>query len=289
MSLVLDALKSSAQPSLVEKSFADEAESMIPWDKLEAGKSLWKSEYDVARPYPHVVIDGLWDEWVLDRIIAEFPARGKRDWIDYDTVNEMKQTSRGLYGLKPFTQLFLLQVCSPRFLNWVGEITNIQGITPDPLYHGGGLHESVTGGHLNVHADWTKHPVLPLARQCNMIIYLNKDWQADWGGDLGLFDPVTKECGATVSPVFNRTVIFPTTSETLHGFPSPIRCPADRTRQSVSLFYWNRDQDAIKSAENINFLPGRQYTKTRAFLRSCTPPIAFTLRDQLVRLLNHKK
>lgn len=289
MSLVLDAPKHSAQPSGIERGFSETTEAIIPWDRLEAGKALWRSEYLAGKPYSHVVIDGLWDEWVLDRIIAEFPAKGKRDWIDYDTVNEIKQTSRGLYGLKPFTQLFLLQVCSPRFLQWVSDVTGVPEIIPDPLYHGGGLHESSTGGHLNVHADWTKHPVLPLARQCNMIVYLNKDWGSDWGGDLGLFDNETKECGATVAPLYNRTVIFPTTSETLHGFPSPIRCPVDRTRQSVSLFYWNRDQEAIKSAENINFLPGRQYTRTRAFLRSCTPPIAFTLRDQLVGLLKGKK
>lgn len=289
MSLVLDAPKAPAQPSQMEKPFTDAVENMIPWDRLEAGKAAWRQQYDAGQPFSHVVIDGLWDEWVLDRIVSEFPKKGKRDWIEYDTENELKQTSRGLYGLRPFTQLFLLQVCNPRFLNWVSDVTGIPGVIPDPLYHGGGLHESQTGGHLNVHADWTKHPVLPLARSCNMIIYLNRDWRDDWGGDLGLYDPLTKKCGATVAPLYNRTVIFPTRPDTLHGFPSPISCPQDRTRQSVSLFYWHRDAEAVKSADNINFLPGRQYTKTRAFLRSCTPPILFTVRDELKGLIKGKK
>jgi hypothetical protein len=262
---------------------------LLPTERIQNEKARMRRDYATGRPYPHVVIDRLWDDGVLDRIISEFPRPGQRDWIEYDTAHEVKQTSRGLFGLSPFTQLFLLQVCSPPFLQFVSEVTGEKELVPDPLYHGGGLHESFTGGWLNLHVDWTQHPVLPLARRLNMIIYLNRDWDPAWGGDIELCDFETKTCGAMVAPLFNRTLIFPTTTTALHGFPSPIKCPAHRTRQSISLFYWNRDPEAIKTAGNINFLPGKKDTRLLATIRPFVPPILFAARRALRRKLAGKK
>jgi hypothetical protein len=62
-------------------------------------------------------------------------------------------------------------------------------------------------------------------------------------------------------------------------------CPADRSRKSVSWFYWSPDPDAIKQGAPITFLPGNRQTKMRALLRSFIPPVAFTARDSLKSLL----
>jgi len=140
-----------------------------------------------------------------------------------------------------------------------------------------------------LHADWTKHPVLPLTRRLNLIIYLNRDWDEAWGGALELRSPGAAEAGAKVAPLFNRAVIFPTTSETLHGFPDPMTNPADRSRQSISLFYWSPDPEALAEAQFISFLPGNRGTRTKAALRSLIPPAAFTARDALRGLLRGRK
>src|SRR4029453_4509847 len=87
--------------------------ALLPTARMQSEKTHMREAYAAGTPYPHVVIDGLWDVEVPDRIIAEFPKPEQRDWIAYDTPHELKQTSRGLFGLSPFTQVFLLQVCSP--------------------------------------------------------------------------------------------------------------------------------------------------------------------------------
>ncbi|HEY2981393.1 MAG TPA: 2OG-Fe(II) oxygenase [Anaerolineales bacterium] len=245
--------------------------------------------YLAAKPYPHVVMDGFFDEVTLDRTVADFPTRKVRDWITYETAHESKQTSRGINKLSPFTQLFFLQLCSDSFLEHIRYITGFPDLLMDPLFHGGGLHESVRGGWLNIHADWTKHPSLPLTRRLNLIIYLNRDWDPNWGGELELCDSATKTCGAKVLPVFNRAVLFPTTSETLHGFPTPITCPVDRTRKSISVFYWSPDAEALKESGYITFFPGKKRTRMRALLHSLTPPIAFRARDALLSALRGKR
>jgi 2OG-Fe(II) oxygenase superfamily len=213
-----------------DDGFDEAVARMAPIDRLMADKDALRARYLAAKPFPHLVIDNVFDPAVLDRVAAEFPARGGRDWLSYDTANEIKQTSRGAIDLPAFSQTFLWQMCAPPMMRFLREVTGHADLCVDPLFHGGGMHESFRGGWLNMHADWTQHPVLPLTRRLNLIVYLNRDWDPAWGGALELKNPVDDGIVAKVEPVFNRAVIFPTTAETLHGFPDPMACPADRSR-----------------------------------------------------------
>jgi hypothetical protein len=284
-------MRSAALEQVAEDgwSFDRVVERSLPLARLQRERDALRDAYQAAKPYPHVVMDGFFDEEFLERTITDFPRREDRDWITWETKHESKQTSRGISNLPPFTQLFFMQLCSDAFLEHIQYITGFNDLVMDPLFHGGGLHESVRGGWLNIHADWTKHPSLPLTRRLNLIIYLNRDWDPNWGGELELWDPATKTCGARVAPVFNRAVLFPTTSETLHGFPTPLTCPANRTRKSISVFYWSPDLEALKESVNIAFLPGMKRTRIRAFLHSLTPPIAFKTYDKVLNRFRSNK
>ncbi len=262
--------------------FEAEIGRMVPFSRLVADRQSIASRYRAAAPYPHVVLDGVFDPAVLDRVAADFPGPvTPPGWVQYDTANEIKRTSRGLIGVAPYANAFLWQLCSEPFLAFLREVTGIEDLVADPMFHGGGLHESFRGGWLNIHADWTQHPHLPLVRRLNLIVYLNRDWDEGWGGALELWAPGAAQAGARVAPLFNRAVLFPTTAETLHGFPDPMRCPPDRARRSASVFYWSPDPDALKAGAPITFLPGRRQTRMKAFARSLVPPIAFQLRDGL--------
>jgi hypothetical protein len=261
--------------------FEAEVAAMVPFSRLVADRAAIGAGYRAASPYPHTVLDGLFDPRVLDRVAADFPEATPPGWVQYDTANEIKRTSRGLIGVPAYANAFLWQLCSEPFLAWLREVTGIEDLVADPMFHGGGLHESFRGGWLNIHADWTQHPHLPLVRRLNLIVYLTRDWQEEWGGALELWSPGASAPGARVPPLFNRAVIFPTTAETLHGFPDPLRCPAGVSRRSASVFYWSPDPDAVKRGAPITFLPGRRTTRLKAFARSLVPPIAFQLRDGL--------
>jgi 2OG-Fe(II) oxygenase superfamily len=256
-------------------------DGMVPLARLQRERDSLRKTYAAAKPYPHLVLDGFFDENVLEHVLAEFPVQETRDWLAYETVHESKRASRGIAGLPAFTQLFLLQLCSEPVLEQIRYITGYDDLVGDPLYHGGGLHETPPGGWLNVHADWTMHPVLPLVRRLNLIVYLNRDWAADWGGELELIDPQTKICSARVAPVFNRAVLFATAPENLHGFPTPLSCPEDRSRKSVSVFYWSPDPDAREQGGYITFLPGLRRTRMQWLLNSLTPPILHQIRGYL--------
>ncbi len=268
-----DAVATSNTEGNAERSFDATVSGFLPPLAYSTDeRARLRAAYRVGKPYPHLVADGLFPSWVLRRVVAEFPSPHERDWIQWDTTSELKQTSRGLTGLRPFTQLFLLELCSEPFLAFMRELTGYSDLIADPLFNGGGLHESFKGSYLNVHADYTHHPVLPLVRRVNLIIYLNEDWPAEWGGDLELWNSATKTRAASVAPVFNRSIIFPTTSEALHGFPSPLLCPDERSRKSISIFYWTANQEAVEKGAPINFLPGLKSTRMKALMRSYCPP-----------------
>src|SRR3954451_19085559 len=114
-------------------------------------------------------------------------------------------------------------------------MTGIKGPIPDPYFLGGGLHEISEGGHLSMHADFNHHTPLNLERRINMLIYLNKDWKDEYGGQLELWDSEMTKKYHSIVPVFNRCVIFNSTRHrkacmaTHSRFVIRIRCPANQS------------------------------------------------------------
>ena len=170
--------------------------------------------------------------------MAEFPKVEERDWLVWDTKHELKTTSKGIDGLSRFTQMFCLWLNSRDVIGVVESITGIDNLVGDSLFHGAGLHEMYRDGWLEMHADYTRHFSLPLMRRINILIYLNRDWDLSWGGELVLQNPGNSQSQISYPPLFNRTIIFPTTAKTFHGVPKPLSCPLDRSRQLLSIYYW---------------------------------------------------
>jgi Rps23 Pro-64 3,4-dihydroxylase Tpa1-like proline 4-hydroxylase len=247
------------------------AAKLVPSEALRKAATSMAKAYRAAQPFPHIVLDGLWDEEVLDRIEAEFPSSDRGDWLKWDTENELKQTSRGISGLEPFSTLVFELMNSGAFIDAVKAITGIGDLLPDPTFFGAGLHESGPGGRLDIHSDYEKHPELPLARRVNVLVYLNRNWRPEWKGDLELWDPDTRTRAVSIAPLFNRTVIFDTTERALHGFPEPITCPPGRNRRLMSVYYWSANSTLRENAASIRWAQ----PKTRKMgWRDFAPPVA---------------
>ncbi|XOJ73951.1 2OG-Fe(II) oxygenase [Candidatus Pelagibacter sp. Uisw_114] len=97
---------------------------------------------------------------------------------------------------------------SIKFLNWLKSFTGEEIILPDPELVGGGIHSTVKGGFLKIHADFNWNKRLKLYRKLNLLIYLNKKWNDEWGGDLELWSKDVKTCEKKIIPIFNKTCNF---------------------------------------------------------------------------------
>ncbi|HYS52239.1 MAG TPA: 2OG-Fe(II) oxygenase [Thermoanaerobaculia bacterium] len=207
--------------------------------RLNYGARAFRDHYLNAEPFPHVVLDELFANDVLDGVLRYFPAPGDTQWMRFDNPLEKKLGySYERSSVSEDVRSFLNDMNAFEMLLWLEALTGIEGLIPDPYFGGGGLHQIEPGGFLKVHADFNVHPKLKLDRRLNMLIYLNKDWREEYGGHLELWDRDGKECRKRILPIFNRTVIFSTTDTSFHGHPDPLRSPRGVTRKSVSLYYY---------------------------------------------------
>ena len=197
------------------------------------------SMYCSAEPFPHLIEDGLFNPSILDRVVGEFEAMDRGGWHHSQATHERKWSTEDPRQMGPFTSALIAQLNAGLFVSFLEELTGIGGLVPDPHLRGGGLHEIRPGGLLGVHADFNVHPRLRLYRRLNLLIYLNKDWQPEWGGSLELWDRGGQQCVRAIEPVFNRAVLFDTSNFSYHGHPHPLACPPERSRKSVALYYYS--------------------------------------------------
>ena len=205
--------------------------------------------YKTAEPYPHVVVDDVFDPVLLEEILKEIDAMDRTQWHVTQRETERKYSSEDFRHFGPLTRALISQLNAAPFLAFLENLTGIAGLVPDPHLRGGGLHEIHRDGVLGVHADFNYYQRLGLYRRLNLLLYLNVGWSEDWGGDLELWDKGGTHCVARVSPLFNRMVIFDTSDRHYHGHPRPLQCPPDRARKSIALYYYTVQAPADCSAE----------------------------------------
>ena len=87
--------------------------------------------------------------------------------------------------------------------------------------------------------DFNKHSKTKLDRRINVLIYLNKSWQEEYGGHLELWDSSMENCGNKILPTYNTMAIFSTTDYSYHGHPDHLNCPEDISRKSLALYYYS--------------------------------------------------
>ncbi|MGA0242282.1 MAG: 2OG-Fe(II) oxygenase [Candidatus Marinamargulisbacteria bacterium] len=223
----------------------------------------YATSFQSADPFPYVVIDNFMNPDALRKVLEVFPSPKDLAFYKYENPLEKKLAMDQLSKLPIPIQQILLYLNSPDMLLFFEQLTGIEGLIPDPYYRGGGIHQIETGGKLDVHIDFNRHPKLQLERRLNAIIYLNEDWDESYGGHLDIWRGHTEngrhvldECVQKILPVFNRMVVFATSERSYHGHPDPVTCPVDRTRKSIALYYYTngRPKDEMTDPHSTTFI-----------------------------------
>lgn len=213
-----------------------------------AGHAL-AARYAAAQPFPHIMLDDFIDRGFLRDMAAAFPDTA--GLLQFDRDQERFKTQIAPQDIDDARlRRLLMELNSQAFLGFLETLTGIGGLIPDPYFIGGGLHETRTGGHLSVHADFNIHPMMKVERRLNLLIYLNEDWPAGYGGDLELWDRDMKACVVKVAPLLGRAVIFNTDADSYHGHPEPLACPPDRARRSIATYYYTALDSGIGAVPN---------------------------------------
>jgi hypothetical protein len=218
--------------------------SFLPTERMREVMPAARSAYLNAKPFPHVVFDDFFDPHILDLILEEFPKPNQIRWQQFDNAQEIKLASATEASFGSVTRLLLYHLNSMTFLEFLSGVTGIENLISDPSFDGGGLHQIVPGGKLGIHSDYNKHRRYGLDRRLNLLLYLNKDWREEYGGEIEFWDRNMTKCEAKTLPLFNRVLVFGTTDFTFHGHPDPLRCPPGMTRKSLALYYFTNGRPA---------------------------------------------
>lgn len=252
-----------------------------------------------AEPFRHVVVEGFFVPEVANRLLEQFPA-----FKPENALNEMgevggKAVVQDLQAVSSFYDQVSCYLASAEFLGVMSRITGIPDLRYDRQLFGGGTHENLHGQELDPHVDFNM--LHGWHRRLNLIVYLNKEWDEEWGGSIELHsDPRRPERNKIKSfaPAFNRAIIFETNECSWHGFPK-INLPPDRrdlSRKSLSIYLYTEDRPADEKAPPhgtfyvprpmpAHLVPGHTLTADDvAQIRNLT-----ARRDQMIAFLQKKE
>src|SRR5205823_97053 len=108
-------------------------------------------------------------------------------------------------------------------------------------------------------------PETKLQRRLNLLVYLNKDWERGYEGNLELWDMNEKKRLADIAPLFNRAVLFETNEVSYHGHPHPLNCPQNMTRKSLAVYYYTPVTTQVAEAHSTLY---RQTTGARGYAKT---------------------
>jgi hypothetical protein len=210
-------------------------------------------QFQQAKPFRFVTVDSFLEPVFCDQLMSEFPAFDVRC-----ARNEMGEVGRkatvpDIAAIGPAYRKFDQLMRSRELLGWMEQVASIPRLVYDPDYIGGGTHENLDGQELDIHVDFNFHPKRPLHRRLNLIVFLNPEWEPEWGGCLELhLDPWNPERSISVSvtPVANRAVLFETTETSWHGF-TKICLPEDKkhlSRRSLAVYFYTEERPARETA-----------------------------------------
>lgn len=242
---------------------------LFPLEIWRSRLPLLAKQYRENFPCPHLLLENFLDREVALALANEFPRPGGDAWTRYKHINENKLGLPKRELFPPMLGTVTDELNSPEFTEWLSTLTGIPNLLADPSLEGGGLHQSERGGYLNVHTDFsTHHAYQNWRRRVNLILYLNPQWDRQWGGAIELWERsgegrITR-CGAKYPPYLNHALIFTTDERSLHGFPDPLACPEGESRKSLALYYYTRESPEQSVVRSTDYYPRPQDGQMKA-------------------------
>lgn len=225
---------------------------MINFELLEQHKEEWRMRYLLAKPFPHLVIDGFCVEGEVEQLFQDIPdiQTKSRDYVF--AANKFEKSK--IKDISPRFEAYVNDITSERFKAWLQYITN-EEVFVDEAFHGGGIHQGKKNSFLDMHVDFNYHPLHKnWFRNLNLLFYLNKDWKPEYGGHLKIEDLRNGE-KMDIEVPFNRLIIQQTRKYTLHGY-SRTNFPDGMYRTSIASYAYTIHKVHVEKPRTTDWFPG---------------------------------
>jgi Rps23 Pro-64 3,4-dihydroxylase Tpa1-like proline 4-hydroxylase len=236
--------------------------------KLKQAAESLKSTYNNAYEYPHTVFDNFVDPTIIKdveveaRMLTQMPEHSWRfgGGDDEHASQLLKRGIKELDKMLPSMNLLCRYFNNPEFLEFLRELTGIEDLVGDWSFEGGGFHVTYPGGLLNIHHDFNYTDKMGpdrMYRKVNLLVYLNEDWEKEWGGELELWKSDVSSKFKSIVPQFNRAVLF-NIEDAPHGHPDPLQCPEGECRRSLAFYYYSKTPNNNKLYDRAHWKQGNK-------------------------------
>jgi len=202
-----------------------------------------KQKIKAAEPFPHFCLDNFLNEDFANEVYNSFPSFNHAQEIgfEFSAVNEKKKVQiTDASKFPPAIAKLNELLASDEFVEMMSDLMGIPHLLADTELNGGGIHETNSGGRLDVHVDFNYLTHRDYHRRLNLLIYFNKDWKEEYGGYLDIWGKDVKKCYGEFAPIFNRVCCFATSEISYHGV-TPLTCPPDMMRKSFATYYYTKE------------------------------------------------
>lgn len=200
----------------------------------------------------HFVVDDLLPAALSQRIYDAFPQNASI-WFQYESFRERKKTFAKLSAIDPvigeITDAFHL----PAVLQAVREITGIDGLEADPELYAGGISMMSRGDFLNPHIDNSHDAPRKRYRRLNLLYYISRDWQLDYGGNFELWDDDVR-APKVIHSKYNRLVVMETNRVSWHSV-NPVA--VEKNRCCISNYYFSSASPEGRDYYHVTSFTGR--------------------------------
>lgn len=194
-------------------------------------------EFVGTPPYPMIALDDFLPNEIALQMEKECVSIPEHHWTEFTRRGSHMKECINL-DVAPVANEFVNQFHSQAGMKWLTAITGIKDLIPDPYLIGAGYSKISTGSSLKIHTDFNWNDTIKTHRMLSFIIYLNSEWKEEWGGQLQFNSFDNKRVVQRISPVFNRAVFWRHHRKGFHGFPDPLNCPQNITRNAFRLFFY---------------------------------------------------
>ncbi len=246
--------------------------------RLTEDTDTLRTSWETAKPFKHIILDDVFDPSLLDRVCREIPRIDDDTWVRESDERIKQFNHRSPVSLGQGASELVTLLHSAAFLYFLSEVTGIWELLPDPYLQGASYHVVPRGGFFNVHVDRNIAYSTGLVRRLALMLYLNKGWKTEYGGQFELWNETGTERVKSVEPIFNRALIFEVTDTSYHGLPAPVACPPGQSRNSFAVYYHTVPKPGeaqIKEHTSV-YAPNSMRRKSfnvREFAKDLTPPL----------------
>lgn len=210
----------------------------VNFDLLKRQLPALRHEFNRYPRFRYVVIPDFLFPEVAEILLNDYPSPASPIWKSTTYIHQKnKLQSDQISG--EFRKVFN-ELNGKEMRQFLSTLTGIDNLIADDDLFGAGFHQSLKGAFLDIHVDFNVHPQKGWYRRLNLLLFLNKNWKTEYAGNLELWDMDKRERITTITPEFNRCVIFETTEKSFHGHPQPLNTPEGVTRKSLAVYYYTQ-------------------------------------------------